>query len=190
MTRSMMKLAILTLTIGLAIQSATAQENRKGPEGSFNVTIHLVAGSATQTDGAVTGRLAGVFNRLGEGLGLKSYKVLATQRQNLAYGGSVQSNAVFDALGSYSIDKRKILASWNAGPVEPSPGGENEIALGRFQFNSRVPVAVGEALEYQELKYMITRTRIPVGSAALIGNLPVPDTGDVLLFVIEVERAK
>jgi len=190
MTMKITRSLLLLIALVALGQVAMAQDGVNEDAGNaYRISLYVVVGSGSGGGADVPKAVQDAIGPLAKNLNLRAFKTLATQSQTVGIGGRIESSAIFDSIGAYKMEKRKITAAWNAGQVELLPGDPTGILIARFAFFARVPVPLGDGIDYQDLRYSVTRSRVAVGGASLLGNLPVPETGEVLFFVIETNKA-
>lgn len=182
---------VLALLI-TAPAALNAQPVEAEPEGKSYKLMHtIVVGSsaseaADELSPAVRAALAG----LGPELGYESYSRVAALFGPLGTGGQANWKLMTRQLGSLGSENMPIVSEWSLGALEQVPGNPSFVEFKRFHFFARIPARIGESVNYESIQLTLNRIRAEVGKTSVIANLPVPETGEMLFFVLKIDEVR
>ncbi|QQS41048.1 MAG: hypothetical protein IPM63_17040 [Acidobacteriota bacterium] len=185
------KIFPLALALAIALPGIlnAQQENDREQGKSYRLLQMIVVGSsAPDSEEELSPTAVSALSSVGPELRYRSYSPVASLYGPLGFGGQAQWKVITKNFGSYSAENMPIISEWNLGALEPVPGSPGMIEFKRFLFLSRVPSRFGESVNYETIQVTLNRVRVPVGKASVIGNLPVPETGEMLFFVVKIDE--
>lgn len=166
--------------------SETADEGR-----AYRLLQMIVVGSANpDSQGKMSPEVRSALDELGPDLGFRAYSPVASLYGPLGSSGQAQWKLITRKLGSFGSDTMPIMSEWNLGTIERVPGDDSLVEFRRFAFQARVPARFGESVNYESIQMTLNRVRATVGKTTVIGNLPVPETGEMLFFVVKIDEIR
>lgn len=187
------KLIPIALAILIAAPGALNAQSGEAPnEGkSYKVLQTIVVGSSVYGDeDEPAASVRAALDEMGPELGYRSYSRVTSLYGPLGISGQAQWKLITKNFGSFAAENMPIISEWNLGALESVPGSPNMVEFRRFLFMSRVPAKIGESVNYESIQLSLNRVRVPVGKTSVIGNLPVPETGEMLFFVVKIDEVR
>ncbi|REJ77664.1 MAG: hypothetical protein DWQ47_14940 [Acidobacteria bacterium] len=188
----MRRLRIPLLTVALLLGSAVsiqAQTSSPDPESYYKVDLYIVLG--TDTGGSNDGMTAVVDSAvrgLESNFQFEGYRVVSSQFFELGVGGLAHLRSAERKVRSAG-EPAKPDVSLMLGPI--SVGSANRtLELRRIVYEAGFPLDPAGSTGYTQLNFSLERARIPIGRATVVGNQPLPGTGEMLFFVVRAEEAK
>ncbi|HUF03767.1 MAG TPA: hypothetical protein VMM38_06285 [Aridibacter sp.] len=158
---------------------------------SYKLLLQVVVGSAvSETDNEVSPAVRSAIVGLGPEFGYDRYTTAASLYGPLGINGQAQWKLVPKKLGSFGSGAMPIFAEWNIGTIESVPGNPSLVEIRRFLFTLRIPAAIRESVNYESIGLTLNRVRAEAGKTSVIGNLPVPETGEMLFFVVKIDEIR
>lgn len=166
-------------------QQAGADKSRH----TFEVQLHFVLGSDSGAAGPeIPKEIRSAIRRIGKTYAYADYRLASSQYQMVYTGGQIQSDTILKNLGGFRIADRPIYANWSLGGFMETPSAAN-ILTGTFRFTARVPSKIGNDITYNKIQYVLRGVALREERPTVIGTLPVPESDELIFFVLNVSRA-
>jgi hypothetical protein len=164
-----------------------AQETRdvKLAEPSYEVLLQVLvasnAGAANQPPAA----LANVVRKLKTTFPFTDYRVSATYLNRVENGGSMESKGVIQETNASTTP---VFQEWSLGIVKrvADAGGQNLVQASVFRFGTRVPIQLGQAVNYEHTGLTINRVNLVENTPTIVGTLSAPKTNELIVLVLTV----
>ena len=165
-----------------------AQTDAKTPraEPSYEVILQVLVASNNAADSkAVPQALAGVVKRLKTTYLFSSYQLTSTYLQRAANTGNVD----FKSLSGFPPQNQENYAptflEWKIGHFRslPNEKGESLIQLQDLRFGQRIPIKLGNAVNYEHIGLLLHKLSLPENVPTVIGSLS-GSRPDELMFLV------
>lgn len=188
MKRSKIVTVTLLITLMTVVFAGTALA--QGPTDDqalrgFKLNLHIVLG--TRKDSGKTelpAEISSAVRTAAREIGYRSFRLLSSRYQMVALGGRIHSRSIEKSLGEFDRPGLPVFSDWSLGPLLPVGPDPMTFELKRFHYEAKVPSKIGELDKYSNISLDLERVLIPVGRTVVIGTQSVPESGEMLFFVV------
>ena len=191
MYRSGYRILILVITM-LAFSGAESVYGQSSNNGttqrSYKVYLHFVSGGESSPGSVrLPKSIRSAFDDLRDELVFNDYRLVSTHFQRFSTGGQIQSQAILKKLGGFGLENWPIIMNWSLGAIENTNEAPGRVGFRRFTFGARIPFVTGEKISYEAIQYSLGRIDIKEGTPTVIGSLSIPQSNEMLFFVVSAK---
>jgi hypothetical protein len=168
-----------------------AQENKdvKLAEPSYEVLLQVLVGSNTSDNTRTPSPLLGsVVKKLKTTFPFTDYRLTATYLNRVENGGNIESRGVIQETNASATPTFQDWSLYGVKRVNDA-GGQNLIQVGSFQFGTRFPIQLGQAVNYEQTGLKINRLNLAENSPTIIGTLNASKTSELIVLVLTVRSS-
>ncbi|HEX8247030.1 MAG TPA: hypothetical protein VF599_02505 [Pyrinomonadaceae bacterium] len=169
-----------------------AQENKdvKLAEPSYEVLLQVLVGSNASSDNnqMPSSSLGNVVKKLKTTFPFTDYRLTATYLNRVENGGAVESRGVIQETNASATP---TFQDWSLHGVKrvSDAGGQNLVQVGIFQFGTRFPIQLGQAVNYEQTGLKINRLNLAENSPTIVGTLNASKTSELIVLVLTVRSS-
>jgi hypothetical protein len=146
----------------------------------------LVAGNAG--GGQMPSSLANVLKQLKATFPFADYRVAAAYLNRVENGGSVETRGMIQET---NVPGAAVFQEITLQAVKriPDSKGQGLAQVSNFRFNSRVPIQIGQVVNYDQIGLNVNRINLVENSPTIIGTLNGPKNNELIVLVLTVRPA-
>jgi Bacterial type II/III secretion system short domain len=155
------------------------------PDIELHVHI-LVASNAANASNEHPAELNEVIKQLQGTLAYKSYTLMASAIQRAKESGRISSNSGVVEPKLFNVDvpaSNAIFYDYNLDSISIQTGGgeENKVQISNFAFNIRIPLNLGNSIQYQSVGFR-TPVSVRQGERVVVGTTTMGDKGLIVVL--------
>lgn len=166
---------------------AFAQENKdvKLAEPSYEVVLQVLVASNTSDNNQMPASLAPVVRKLKATFPFADYRLTATYLNRLENGGTIESRGVIQESNSSATP---VFQDWVLSGLKKvsDANGQNLVQVGFFNFGTRVPVQLGQAVNYEHTGLKINRFNLAENAPTIVGTMNASKTNELIALVLTI----
>jgi hypothetical protein len=167
--------------------TAFAQENKdvKLAEPSYEVVLQVLVASNAGDNNPMPASLAPIVKKLKATFPFADYRLTATYLSRVENGGTIENRGIIQETNASSTP---TFQNWSLYGVKrvADAGGQNLIQLGTFQFGTRIPIQMGQAVSYDDTGLKINRLNMAENTPTIIGTMNASKTNELIVLVLTV----
>ncbi|HEX8735497.1 MAG TPA: hypothetical protein VF721_09255 [Pyrinomonadaceae bacterium] len=177
---------ILAICLCFAAQSF-AQETKdvKLAEPSYEVVLQVLVASNASDNNQLPASLGNVVKKLKTTFPFSDYRLTATYLNRVENGGNIESRGIIQETTSSSTPTFQNWSLFGVKRVNDG-GGQNLIQLGTFQFGTKFPIQMGQAVSYDDTGLKINRLNLSENTPTIIGTMNASKTNELIVLVLTV----
>jgi len=163
------------------------------PDIELHVHI-LIASNAANASNEHPAELNEVIKQLQGTLAFKSYSLMASAIQRAKESGRVSGNSGVAEPKLFNVDVPAGNAifyeySLDSISIQAGVGGENKVQISNFIFSMRIPLNLGNSIQYQSVGFR-TPVSVREGEKVVVGTTTMGDKGLIVVLTARVLNAK
>lgn len=166
---------------------AFAQENKdvKLAEPSYEVVLQVLVASNASDNNQLPPQMANVVKKLKTTFPFTNYRLTATYLNRVENGGTIESRGIIQET---SASTTPTFQNWSLYGVKRvnDGSGQNLIQLGTFQFGTKFPIQMGQAVTYDDTGLKINRLNLSENTPTIIGTMNASKTNELIVLVLTV----
>jgi hypothetical protein len=164
-----------------------AQENKdvKLAEPSYEVVLQVLVASSAGDSSQMPSSLSPVVKKLKTTFPFADYRLTATYLNRLENGGTIESRGVIQESNSGAPP---VFQDWVLSGLKKvsDASGQNLVQVGFFNFGTRVPVQLGQTVNYEHTGLKINRFNLAENTPTIVGTMNASKTNELIALVLTV----
>jgi hypothetical protein len=165
-----------------------AQETRdaKLAEPSYEVLLQVLVASNANANNQMPQPLSAVVRKLKSTFPFTDYRVASTYLNRVENGGNIESRSIIQETSTTAATP--TFQNWSLLGLKKAEasGGQNLVQLGSFQFGTKIPIQMGQAVNYDDTGLKILRLNLVENTPTIIGTMNASKANELIVLVLTV----